>query len=284
MLREQIASRLKEMTPGQALVANYILGSPREAAFLTASQLGERVGVSETTVIRLAHLLGFSGYHQLRNAMANLLMIHLSTLERLKDYASSPEENFFERAIRKDLETLTLALSSISSDDLKALGSAIAEADAVYLAGYRSSFSLAYYLSFYLSWILPNVKNVSQDMPFEMLSNAPGNSLVLGISFPRYSSWTIKVLDMAAGLGLTTASVTNDLASPLATRSNYVLAVPYKPVSFIDSFAAPMSVLNCLILSVAQALGDCVTEKLEMLETRWKEDEVYTNVQNRGRS
>ena len=281
MLRERIASRLQEMTPGQALVANYILEHPREAAFLTASQLGERVGVTETTVIRLAHLLAFTGYHQMRNAMTNLLMNHLSTLERLKDYESSQEHDFFERAIRKDLETLTLALSAVSSDDLKNLGAAIASAEAVYLAGYRSSFSLAYYLSFYLSWILPNVKNVSPDMPFEMLANAPKKSLVLGISFPRYSTWTLKVLETASELGLTTASVTNDLASPLAVRSDYVVSVPYKPISFIDSFAAPMSVLNCLILSVAQQLGDEVTKKLGALEKRWREDEVYTQQKSR---
>ena len=281
MLRERIASRLHEMTPGQKLVANYILEHAREAAFLTASQLGERVGVSETTVIRLAHLLGFSGYQQLRSAMTNLLMDRLSTLERLRDYASTQEHDFFERALRKDLETLTLTLSSISSDDLKNLGAAIATAECVYLAGHRSSFSLAYYLSFYLSWILPNVKNVSADMPFEMLANAPKKSIVLGISFPRYSTWTVQVLETASELGLVTACLTNDLASPLAVLSEYVLAVPYKPISFIDSFAAPMSVLNCLILSVAQQLGDEVTKKLGMLEKRWREDDVYT--QQRGR-
>ncbi len=281
MLRERIASRLQEMTPGQALVANYILEYSREAAFLTASQLGERVGVSETTVIRLAHLLGFSGYQQLRSAMTNLLMDRLSTLERLKDYASTQEGDFFERALRKDLETLTLTLSSICADDLKSLGAAIATAECVYLAGHRSSFSLAYYLSFYLSWILPNVKNVSTDMPFEMLANAPKKSIVLGISFPRYSTWTVQVLETASELGLVTASLTNDLASPLAVLSDYVLAVPYKPISFIDSFAAPMSVLNCLILSVAQQLGDEVTKKLGILEKRWREDDVYT--QQRGR-
>ncbi len=276
MLRKRITSQRKNMTPGQALVANYILEYPREAAFLTASQLGKRVGVSETTVLRLAHLLEFSGYQEMRSTMANLLMNHLSTLERLKDYESAQEYDFFERAIRKDLKTLTMALSTISSEDLHRLGEAMAKASAVYLAGYRSSFSLTYYLSFYLSWILPNVKNVSLDMPFEMLANAPSGSIVLGISFPRYSSWTVQVLETAAKLGLTTAAVTDNLTSPLA-QQNYVLSVPYKPVSFIDSFAAPMSVLNCLILSVAQHLGEDVTEKLGMLERRWREDEVYTN-------
>ena len=275
MIRERIASHLRDMTAGQVMAARFILEHPREAAFMTASQLGGRAGVSETTVIRLAHLLGFSGYLQMRNAMANLLIDRLSTLERIKDYESSGEQDTFERAMRKDLETMTLALSSVSADDLTKLGAATASAEAVYLAGYRSSWSLSYYLSFYLSWILPNVKDMAHDMPFEMLANAPKRSVVLGISFPRYSAWTVRVLRTARELGLTTASVTNDSTSPLAALSDYVVAVPYEPVSFIDSFAAPMSVLNCLILSVAQQLGDGVTEKLAMLEKRWSDEEVY---------
>ncbi len=276
MLKELISSRLQQMTPGQRMVAAYIIENPHDAAFLPASQLGDRVGVSETTVIRLAHLLGFSGYQQLRSAMGNLLLNRLSTLERIKEYGTSQEQDFFERAIHKDLDTIDLALSTVSFDDIKRLGEAIASAGAVYLAGYRSSFSLSYYLCFYLSWILPNVKNISPDMPFEMLLNAPRDSLVLGISFPRYSRWTVETLETASKLGLTTASVTDDLTSPLAARSKYVVAVPYRPVSFIDSFAAPMSVLNCLILSVAQRLEGEVTRKLTMLEERWEEEEVYT--------
>ena len=43
-------------------------------------------------------------------------------------------------------------------------------------------------------------------------------------------------------LGLTTASVTDDLAEPAAATSDYVVTVPYRPRSLIDSFAAPMGV------------------------------------------
>ncbi len=112
-------------------------------------------------------------------------------------------------------------------------------------------------------------------MPFGNASNAPADSLVLGISFPRYSRWTVDVLETAEKLGLTTACVTNDLTSPRAAKSKYVVAAPYKPVSFIDSFAAPMSLLNCLILSVAQSLGDGVTERLETLERHWRQEGIY---------
>ena len=146
MLKERITLKLKEMTAGQSAVARFLLDHPKEAAFITASQLGERVGVSETTVIRLSHLLGYSGYLQLRTEMKSRLMDHLSTLERIKDYGTSPKNDIYERALRKDMDTLSAAISSVPSEELAALGKAAAEADAVYLAGYRSSYALASYL------------------------------------------------------------------------------------------------------------------------------------------
>jgi len=282
MLKERIASRLKEMTPSQAVVANYILDRPKEAAFLTASQLGDRTGVSETTVIRLSHLLGFTGYQQLRSEMANVLMNHLSTLERAKAYESSGKYGLFERAIRKDMDTLSAAVSSIPADELSALGKAAAEAEALYIAGYRSSFALASYLSFYLSWILPNVRTIQTDIPYETLMNAPKGSLVIGISFPRYSKWTVNVLETAEEFKLDTAAVTNDLTSPLAALAKYVLTAPYRHVSFIDSFSAPISILNCLILAVAGNLGQTMADRLESLEKHWKDEGIYVSQRYRS--
>lgn len=275
MLKERIVGRLNKMTPGQSAVARFLLDSPGDAAFLTASQLGDRVGVSETTVIRLSHFLGYSGYLELRAEMTSRLRDHLSTLERLKDYGAGEINNIYDKAVRKDLETLSAALNSIPSEELDDLGGAMAAAPAIYLAGYRSSLSLVNYLSFYLSWILPNIRIIDHDMPYELLLNAPVGSLVLGISFPRYSRWTVEVLERAESMGLVTASITDGLTSPMAARSRHVVTAPYKPVSFIDSFAAPMSLINCLILSVARSLGPEVTEKLGMLEGHWKEEIIY---------
>ncbi|NLK20433.1 MAG: MurR/RpiR family transcriptional regulator [Synergistaceae bacterium] len=275
MLKERIARKLSQMTPGQAAVARFLLDNPGEGAFLTASRVGERVGVSEATVIRLSRFLGYSGYQEFRSEMSNSLKDRLSTLERLKDYGVGEKNNIYEKAVRKDMETLSAALSSIPVRELDELGGALASAPAVYLAGYRSSMSLVHYLASYLSWILPNVRIVNHDMPYALLLNAPPGSLALGISFPRYSRWTVEALEQAESMGLVTASITDDLTSPLAATSRYVVTAPYKPVSFIDSFAAPMSLLNCLILSVARRLGPEVTEKLGMLEEHWKEERIY---------
>ena len=54
---------------GQKRIANYILESYDKAAFMTASKLGKRVSVSESTVVRFAAELGYDGYPSMQKSL-----------------------------------------------------------------------------------------------------------------------------------------------------------------------------------------------------------------------
>ena len=59
---------------------------------MTASKLGTSVGVSESTVVRFANELDFSGYPKLQKALQELIKNKLTTVQRLelsKDYISN---------------------------------------------------------------------------------------------------------------------------------------------------------------------------------------------------
>src|SRR5690606_9221575 len=51
-------------------IAEYILNHPQETINLTITELGERVGVSEASVVRFAQTLGYSGFHALKIRLA----------------------------------------------------------------------------------------------------------------------------------------------------------------------------------------------------------------------
>jgi DNA-binding MurR/RpiR family transcriptional regulator len=54
---------------GQLRIARFISENSEKAAFMTASKLGQKVGVSESTVVRFASELGFDGYPEMRKAL-----------------------------------------------------------------------------------------------------------------------------------------------------------------------------------------------------------------------
>ena len=57
-LMERINSMMPELSKGQKKLAGYILDNYDTAAFLTAAKLGEKAGVSESTAVRFAMMLG----------------------------------------------------------------------------------------------------------------------------------------------------------------------------------------------------------------------------------
>jgi DNA-binding MurR/RpiR family transcriptional regulator len=275
MLRKLVAEKMQNLTPGQQETARFLLENPKEAAFLTAAQIGERVGVSESTVIRFASALGFDGYPGLRAAVKDLLMERLSTLERIGEYSAQEAGSLFHKAIESDMDSLGSARAAVDVEAIERLGVEIAGAESVFIAGHRSSKALAYYLFYYLSWFFPAVELLEPETALEKITGAGRKALVIGISFPRYATWTVQMLKYARKNGLKVAAVTNDYSSPLAAPSELVVTVPWNPLSFIDSFTAPISVINCIILAAARTLGDDARNKLAELEELWKENGVY---------
>ncbi len=65
-MSSDILTKLQEeahtFSKGQRLIAKYISECYDKAAFMTASKLGKKVGVSESTVVRFAVELGYDGY------------------------------------------------------------------------------------------------------------------------------------------------------------------------------------------------------------------------------
>ena len=67
-----IKERQSTMSKGHRAIAAYIIDHYDTAAFITASKLGDMVGVSESTVVRFACALGFDGYPELQKKLQEL--------------------------------------------------------------------------------------------------------------------------------------------------------------------------------------------------------------------
>ncbi|MGN1031544.1 MAG: MurR/RpiR family transcriptional regulator, partial [Butyricicoccaceae bacterium] len=83
-LMSKIQSRLPEFSKGQRLIARYIIDHYDKAAFMTASRLGATVGVSESTVVRFATELGYSGYPYLQRALQEMIRNKLTAVQRME--------------------------------------------------------------------------------------------------------------------------------------------------------------------------------------------------------
>ena len=74
----------RRLSKGHRKIAQYIVEHYDKAVFMTASRLGESVGVSESTVVRFASVLGYEGYPQLQRALQELVSHRLTAVQRFE--------------------------------------------------------------------------------------------------------------------------------------------------------------------------------------------------------
>lgn len=282
-LMRLIQVKFPRLSKGQKLIAEYILKNYDKAAFMTAAKLGTSVGVSESTVVRFANELGFSGYPKLQKALQELIKNKLTTVQRLElssDFISDGDA--LRGVLKADMENIRATLEKINSHTFEQVLNSIFKAKNIYIIGLRSSTAIAEFLGFYLNVILQNVRMVSYGISdiFEQMINVREGDLVIGIGFPRYAAKTIDALDFAKSKGADVVAITDSLLSPLAAKADNTLIAQSNMASFVDSLVAPLSVVNALIISVGMREKENVTETFNNLEKIWQDYNVYSYNKN----
>lgn len=280
-LMRTIQMKFPRLSKGQKLIAEYILKHYDKAAFMTAAKLGTSVEVSESTVVRFANELGFSGYPKLQKALQELIKTRLTTVQRIElsnDYTS--EESALKGVLKSDMENIRATLEKINNKTFEEVVNSIFEAKKIYIIGLRSSTAIAEFLGFYLNLILDNVKVVAYGISdiFEQILNVSEDDLVIGIGFPRYASRTIETLNFAHSRGTKVVAITDSLLSPLASKADYTLIAQSNMASFVDSLVAPLSVINALIIAVGLREKEKISNTFNDLEKIWEEYQVYSYV------
>ncbi|MGL5150096.1 MAG: MurR/RpiR family transcriptional regulator [Clostridium sp.] len=278
-LMRLIQSKYSRLSKGQKLIAEFILKNYDKAAFMTAARLGIAVGVSESTVVRFANELGFSGYPKLQKSLQELIKNKLTTVQRLElsnDLISNGDA--LKGVLKADMENIRTTLEKINPSVFEEVVTSIFEAKHIYILGLRSSTALAEFLGFYLNVILQNVKTVSYGISdiFEQMINVSEGDLVIGIGFPRYAAKTIDALDFAKNRGAKVVAITDSFLSPLASKADNTLIAQSNMASFVDSLVAPLSVINALIIAVGMNEKESITNTFGSLEQIWQDYNVYT--------
>ena len=74
----------RKLSKSHKRIAEYIVAHYDKAAFMTASKLGEYVGVSESTVVRFADALGYDGYPSMQKELQELVLKRLTAVQRME--------------------------------------------------------------------------------------------------------------------------------------------------------------------------------------------------------
>jgi len=269
------------LTPSQRKLMQYILSHDDESIFLNVEDLAKKVDVSEATVVRLSKALGFKGFPEFQRELRLLFKNKLTTTSRLQKTVKKVTSvgDVLVKVLQTDIHNIEETLKQIPAMEFKKFVKAIDSAQRIIIVGLRSAYSLAIFLGIALEFLQKNVWVIQPgigDMWDRLLGLEKGD-LVIGISFPRYTKQTVEVLRFAKERGNKTMAITDSLISPLAQYADHVLTARYQMDSFVESFTAPLSLINAIVTALGVCSKKSTMKSLKGLEDVWERQQIYYN-------
>ncbi len=260
---DRIRRRNAKFSGKQKLIADYFVRNYKQAAFLNSSGLARVLKVSQATLYRFALFLGYSGFPRMQRALQEMVLGELTTEDRLSlssdGIQSKPRgrrysREVFDRVLLSEIETMKRVLGSLKKEDFDRAIEVMFQAERIVIVGLLGSAALAQYFAYNLRKLRPDViliqRGDAEDLvKFRMVD---ASSVVIVITFPRYPVLTIKFAELARKQKAKIIGLTNDALSPIAALCDIGFYVPAQVVSFMDPFAAPISLIHALITEFSQ--------------------------------
>ena len=256
------------LSPGQRRVARFCLSQPGSASELAAVRIGNMIGVSESTVVRLALRLGYAGFPELQQAIRETLKLPTG-----RDASASAGQGagptITAAMVAADSRNLAEIAARLDPADVGRAVDVLADTRTIYVVGFRTSFSVAYLASFLLQQIHPQTRLMDDSggsLVNDVAAMGSGDT-VIAIAFPKYVRKTIQVVEYAIAQGIRTIAITDSFLSPIAT-ADVVFSVPHDTPSFFNSNVAATVVVNALVAEYAdRTAGRSSRNQRHLVET-----------------
>jgi DNA-binding MurR/RpiR family transcriptional regulator len=277
-----IKSNFHKFSKGQKLIAQFIVDHYDKAAFMTAAKIGETVDISESTVVRFATTLGYSGFPELQKALQVLIKNKLTTVQRigLNDDVINDKVKLHKKILKNEMNNMRYLFEHFDIEALDKATELILNANRVFVLGLRTSSTLSNYLGFYLDVILDDVKvlnNSGVNSLYEEIIRIKENDLLIVISYPRYSKTTIEAARFVKEHKAKLVAITDTEESPVYSLADASLLAKSNIVSFVDSLVVPLTMINNLIINISLREKEDIVEYYNTLEKLWDNNSIYQN-------
>lgn len=258
-LRSTIIERKANMPKRLAQVAAFALGNPDEIAFGTTASIAAASEVQPSTLVRLAHHLGYEGFSDLQSIFR----------ERLRDRTLSYEERLvtLEQSGGDDEDaTLLTGFISAASQSVNRLAATVqtdtfakavdilAAAETIYLIAKRRSYPLTAHMTYAFSKL--NIRHQIVASPNgvdpEMVQFATPHDAAIAASFSPYAADSLNQSQELADRGVPVIAITDSAFSPLAACATHWFEIAEADFAGFRSLSASMALTMALPVAIAE--------------------------------
>ncbi|ALS76009.1 RpiR family transcriptional regulator [Planococcus rifietoensis] len=275
-LLRNVSASYNDFSSGQKKIADLFFHEPIFIAFSSALEVGRRVQVSESTVIRWTQKLGYKGYTEFQHTLQRKL-----AEERLdnaqQEQPAAADQSFLENLLDADITSILKLKQTINEESLLQVVDRISQSDQRYVTGNFFDFGLAEWFGGWLGSALGNTAMMQPGTAayYGQMAELGPHDTIIAFAFPRYTRTLMDTLEQAKRKGAKVIVLTDKEESPAAKSADIVLTVSVNANLNIDSYTAVHALLTSVMRFVYVKEHAKVKEKLARLETAYTDQDIF---------
>lgn len=265
---EKIKENKSAFRDSEDKVANYILTHWQEVLHLPITELAERIGVSEATIVRMCKKLGLRGFQELKIALAMEKIQPIKTVHQAVQEGDNLE-TILKKVFSANIRAMEATLNVISVDELERAIEVISKARQLQIYGLGGSGPVALDAQHkFMKTGIPTVAYVDSHMMAMSASILEPGDVVIGISASGSSKDIVEALALAKNRGATTIGITHYAKTPLDRVLDIKLSVSSEETFYrtesTSARIAQLSIIDTLYIGVALRMLDKTVENLRL--------------------
>lgn len=275
-LMRNVSASYKEFSSGQKKIADLFFREPIFIAFSPALEVGKRVEVSESTVIRWTQKLGYRGYTEFQHTLQRKLAEERLDNARQEKPAAA-DQSFLENLLDADITSILKLKETINEENLLQAVDCISKSDKRYVTGNFFDFGLAEWFGGWLGSALGNTAMMQPGTAayYGQIAELSPQDTIIAFAFPRYTRTLIETLEQAKRKGAEVIVLTDREDSPAAKSADIVLSVSVNANLNIDSYTAVHALLTSVMRFLYVKEHAKVKEKLAQLEAAYSDQDIF---------
>ncbi len=273
-LEARITASLDRLSPKQKRLARFMLDNKYFVSFASASQVGENVGASAATVVRLAQSLGYAGFSGLRAAVREELPTYLNAVERIEKRLTAPPSphDIPQQVFYTDISNVEHTASNLDVAQFNAAVDAVLGANRILIVGCGLSAAPVLFLTHSLKVMGFNVR-MAVDGGLSLaidIAQLRSDSLLIAVDLWRYARSTVESVRAARRRGALIVAITDSVMSPLAQAADYAFEAATDGTGHSMSPTAVISLINVFIAALSYRVPGQVMESLRRVDAVYR--------------
>ncbi|MDO5114847.1 MAG: MurR/RpiR family transcriptional regulator [Synergistaceae bacterium] len=237
-------------------VAEYLLANMREASFRSIGDIADELKVSKAQLVRVAQMLGFTGYAELKSCLQKTILEQINPAALLARAVSS-NDSFPESVFKAEHANLDDTMAQLATESVDRFNNLILGANNIYCVGWGISSLVMELMQMRLTIMGCRATLCRRGglSLWEQMRSVRKGDVVIVCELPSYAVEVTESVEIAHRNGAKIISMTDSAAAPVCRFAELQLNVSANSPTFGSSTIGPIFLTHVLTSSLAVSLG-----------------------------